>query len=134
MKVATNCNITDKEMIWFKKQAPRSCGLIKKYILDVRIAMEECKNDEECVAVSDEGCNMKGSFGVCKQLGTSATFSSANNCVYQKKKGKVRINLFGLIFPPTLIVVLVEVKKIQPIKIMSRLQGYVTNLQINYKE
>ena len=101
MNVATICNITDKEIIWFKKQAPRSCGLIKKYILDVRRAMEECKNDEECVAVSDEGCNMKGRFGICRQLGTSATFSSANNCVYQKKKGKLRINFFDLIFSST---------------------------------
>ena len=109
MKVVTNCNITDKEIIWFKKQAPRSCGLIKKYILDVRIAMEECKNDEECVAVSDEGCNMKGFFGICKQLGTSATFTWANNCVYQKKMGKIMINL--VFFNILLIFVFHEVKK-----------------------
>ena len=86
-----NYNVTDKDITWFKKVVPRTCRVIKKNILDVRIAMEECENDEECVAVSDEGCNMKGTFGICKQL---ATFSSVNNCVYKKKKGNVTIH-FG---------------------------------------
>ena len=67
--------------------------MVKKNILDVRIAMEECENDEECIAVSDEGCNMKGTFGICRQL---ATFSSASNCVYQKKNGKIMIHFVSL--------------------------------------
>ena len=114
MNIGTNFILIDKDIIWFKKQAPRRCGVIKKYSLDLLKAMEECKNDEECVAVSDEGCNMKGIFGICKQLGTSATFTWANNCVYQKKMGKIMINLVSLTFPPQfflLIFVFHEVKK-----------------------
>ena len=89
MNLGINYNVADKDIAWFKKLVPKSCRVIKKNILDVRIAMEECENDEECVAVSDEGCNMKGFFGICTQL---ATFSSANNCVYQKKKGDIMIH------------------------------------------
>ena len=70
--------------VWFEKQKPGGCSIETTSIWDVRKAIEECKNDDKCVALFDKGCNKKGHFGLCRKL---SRFSSSQDCIYQKRTG-----------------------------------------------
>ena len=80
------CYFTEESSVWYKKLEAKSCKTISKYISDVRLAMEDCKKDSRCIAVSDDDCNLKGTFGLCTEI---AKYSHPKNCVYEKRKGDV---------------------------------------------
>ena len=78
--------LSGRTPVWFEKKKPGRCSIEIKSILDARAAIEECKRDINCVALSDKGCNKKGPFVLCSKVNT---WGWSNDCIYKKMTGNM---------------------------------------------